>query len=352
MRRPPTLDRLPATQQAVGKFLTWAGQATVHTVAWHVCLYRKRGAGAVYKAIARLKALGLVETCALTLPERSAGAERQVVALTHLGGIVFGAVGAGTKAWRNPLSEPEAVQATNRQLAMVHCDYHAAAWRPLPRDEVWPALRQQLKESAKTVPRRGTEAELLALLLRRADADIGCPAFVSSTGAVRLVLYAATISGTRRLLRGLDAALFSALSTFIRLEMLVIGPSHELDLRMIELVKRWARRPPKVKVRVAKDGIDPAVRTGSRAVVQVWVEAHSRFEWLPNPREGGVVAASALAESRRKWGTEYQYCVPLIMTPEHPEGIREIELSHSEIEWLRRSDRNRFRPQRNRQSVG
>jgi hypothetical protein len=165
---------------------------------------------------------------------------------------------------------------------------------------------------------------------------------------VRLVLMADTQSEIKDLLRNLDTALLASVSLLMPLEVLVLGPTEAVERDLVKLVRRWAAPPPKRPIRVAPGAIDPSVRKGSRQPVKVRIETHPRYEYLPHPKGNTWLTVGEAVETRRKTATKWEHAVALFMTPEHPLGIRETELSHSERLWLKRAERIRPRLRRAR----
>jgi hypothetical protein len=309
------LSTLPTTQQHIVRLLLVSGQATVHTLIWHARLNRGLGAEEGYRAIVDLTKLGLLVTCELKEPHPTRGGRRQLAALSHAGAILFGLPGAQGASWVDPFDEAEELQAMRRQLALVHADYAAAGWRPVSGLGVWAAFRSTLMHRPE--PRRldATQTALRNLLLRRANAPIGTWAFVSQAGSVRLVLHASTQAETWRALRRLDAALLASVSSFAPLEMLVVGPTEQVEQRMVELVARWAK-PPRPRVRRRAGQAAPQqIRTTSRAPVAISARSHIGYEWLPNPKTGSGQDPRMMALARQNVVTRWTPSITLKSAP-------------------------------------
>lgn len=336
-------DVLPDTQKRIVRLLRSCSEATLHTLAWHTRLYQGAAADEAYRAVQRLEDAGDVETEELTEAPNRRGARRVTAALTRQGALKYDVPEALHPSFRPTLYRPQAWRALRRQLAVFTMDYVAAGWRSASGEAAWTALRAELQQVAAPRKIPTGRLELLPLLLRRTTATVGTWSVVSPSGHVRLVLMADTLSAMRSLLRHLNTDLLACVSALMPLEFVVLGPTESVEKTMVKLVRRWAAPPPKRRVRVSADGINPSVRTGGRMAVAVRVETHARYEDLPYPKAGGALTVHEMVETRQNHATKWEYYVALIMTPEHPLGIRETELSPSERRWPSRRDGNRPR---------
>ncbi|CAN5440970.1 hypothetical protein BH09GEM1_BH09GEM1_07260 [soil metagenome] len=300
---------LPITQQNVIRFLLTAGEATLHALAWHIRVYRGRGADEVYRAVVKLEEDGFVETEELVEAPNRRGGRRHTVALTRKGMLLFDAPESHEKAFRTCFELPRADRAMKRQAAMFMVDYPAAGWRTASGDDLWAALRAELQKAVPPASVPTQHADTYRSLLRRPAAEVGTWGTVSSSGHVRLVLRAATLGALRAKLRRLDTALLASVSALMPIEILVLGPTEKIDATMVKLVRRWAAPPPRRPFRKAPDAIDHSVRTGSRAAVRTIVGTHGRYEDLPHPKTGRSLPVSELVEARRKHATDWSWSV-------------------------------------------
>ena len=339
-----SIDDLPETQQSIVRLLRPCAEATLHTLAWHTRLYQGAGADEAYRAVKRLKDAEIVETEELDEAPNRRGGRRLTVALTRKGALMFNAPGATEPTFRPSFDCTQVRRAMRRQLALFTTDYLAVGWRSASGEAVWPALRAELQRFSDTHEVRTQHVELLSVLLRRQAATVGTWSVVSPEGHVRLVVMAETLSTMRSMLRHLNTDLLAQVSCIMPLEMVVVGPAEAFEKGLVKLARRWAAPPPKRRIRVSAHGINPSVRSSSRQPVAVRVQRHPRYEDLRHPKRGGPLEVSEAVKARQNNATVWAYPVALIMTPEHPLGIREDRLSHSEQRWLRSRDAHRHRP--------